>query len=105
MQDSAQRHHIKPKQHRIFLSRKVVPDFISAELPGSSLVSVVPLLHAEEWTPHSPELNTLQIRFETSCKNLCMKGDVNQEHSTCCYMLLHELEKATRQKWNETTKL
>jgi len=54
MQDSAQCHHVKPKQLRIFF-RKVVPDFIGAEFSGSSLVTLMPIVQAEEWTPHSPE--------------------------------------------------
>jgi len=47
MQDSAQLHHVEPKQLRIFF-KKAFPDFASAELWGLSLVSVVPIRQAEE---------------------------------------------------------
>jgi len=65
MLGSAERHHIERKQLGIFFW-KVIPDCISANLSGSSLVNV------------TPKLNTLYIQFGTSCKNLCMKGDVNR---------------------------
>jgi len=84
-------HHIEPRQLGIL---NVVSDFISAELSGSSLMSIVPILQAKEWAPHLPWLNPLDsvwdILQELVYKGLCE-----------LYADLHELEKVVRQKWNE----
>jgi len=80
---TAVRHHIEPRQLGIFFD--TFHDFVSAKLSGSSLVSVVPIVHVQEWAPHSPELNPLDSVWDILQERV-------YEGRREPYAKLHELE-------------
>jgi len=74
MQDSAQRHHIKPRQLRIFFATFFL------------ISSVLNSEQAVEWAAHSPELNPLNYSVWDIWQELVYEG----LHEL--YASLHKLE-------------
>ena len=76
MQDSQPSHWVKATQEFLW---NIVPDFINAE----------------EWAPHSPDLNDLDYSVWDILQEVVCEGWRQP------YANLRELEKAIRQQWNE----